>query len=99
MNDFENAFTTFISFTNPAKSLETLICFVNAREQNCSRTAQFVHERSRGSLRPRALTAAAGPQLLPLLVGPVEHAARAGAAEIALAAVDHDRVAGDVAGL
>ena len=46
VNDSENAFRTFISFTNGAKSLKAFTSFVNASERNCSRPFTTVHQRT-----------------------------------------------------
>ena len=51
VNSSENAFAMFTMFTSRAKSLKTLSSFVNAGEQNCSRSFASVHERE----RPRGL--------------------------------------------
>ena len=47
VNDSENAFTTFISFTKADKSLKLLRSFVNARGQIRSPAFTSVHERQR----------------------------------------------------
>ena len=53
VNDSENAFKTFILFTNASKSVKSKTNVVNAGEQNCSRTFTDIHEHGIPLLSPR----------------------------------------------
>ena len=55
VNESENAFTTFISFTKAAKLLKLRRSLVNVAERNCSPTFTSVHEGRRTGLAGRAL--------------------------------------------